>query len=90
MLIYVAAYTCILNEEINYDFKFSATCCSIISCYYISGIHQVHPRTPETCKYYIFVLLSSVLKFPAKYWHMNLVAKCDPQLLACLFLFYVL
>ena len=90
MLMYGTVYTYILYEEINSDFTLSATFCSMISCYYFSGILQVHPRPLKSCKYIIFVLLSTVPKFPAKYWHMNLVAIFDPQLLTCLFAFYVL
>lgn len=85
MLTYGTAYTYILYEGINSDFKLSATCCSMISCYYVPGILQMHPRPLKSCKYIIFVLLLSVPKFPAKYWHTNLVAIFDPQLLVCLF-----
>jgi hypothetical protein len=90
MFTYGTAFTYILYEGINSDFKLSATCCSMISCYYVSGILQVHPRPHKSCKYIIFLLLSSVPKFPPKYLHMNFVAIFDTQLHTCLFVFYVL
>ena len=51
MLMYGAVYTHILYEGINSHFTLSATCCSMISCYYFSGILQVHPRPLKSCKY---------------------------------------
>ena len=89
MFIYGTVYTYILYEGTNSDFKLSATCCSWCIAFIFSGILQMRSRPLKSCKYIIFVLLSSVPNFPAKYWHMNLVAIFDPQLLTCLFVCFL-